>query len=343
MIRSVATTTNNTPHSKSGLVLKSNLLLKSSALLIGALLLNQAQAATQHVVEAGETINDIATRYSVSKTALIDANGLQAIEVIAGQRLQVPDKDKSHNLHKVSATETLSTLSKKYNIDLTELARVNNVTPQSGLLVDSILVIPAIKTAAISEQEKLAPVASLSAIVGSDKTVANGPTVPASTTIAPTNVAPVATKVTPKTVAPSMSVAADTSISKNSRTHIVKYGESLSSIADLYKVTVSSLAQVNNMKVTDTLYFGRAVTLPSPENMSNIKTSNKAATSQTSKNAAPIKYKVKSGDTLIAIANKFKTDFMTISTLSGIEYYAPLKVDQILTIPSNSNVVITYE
>lgn len=102
-----------------------------------------SQAATQHIVESGETLSDIATRYKISQTALIDANGLMAIDMKAGQLLQIPDKDQRHNLYRVQSGDSIDSLSKRYKIDSSDLARANNLSIKSRLPTNSTLIIPA--------------------------------------------------------------------------------------------------------------------------------------------------------------------------------------------------------
>lgn len=120
------------------------LLLKTAPLLAGLLYISSpVQAATQHIVESGETLSNIASRYQVTQTALIDSNGLMAINIKAGQRLHIPDKDQRHNLHRVQSGDSLNSLSRKYNIESTELALANNLSMQSRLLPNSTLIIPA--------------------------------------------------------------------------------------------------------------------------------------------------------------------------------------------------------
>ena len=354
---------------------QSGRLLKNTTLVMSALLFNQVQAATQHVVEAGETLISIADHYQVSKTALIDTNGLKVTSIAAGQTLKIPSKESSHNLHKVELADSLTSLSKKYNVDLAELARINKLTPQSGLLIGSTIIIPNNKPIAVmpvkadeatdvstTKEAALAP--SLISLKGSSH---NGETalisaatltstaVPATPTLASpapsivrvsaTSTPPPKTSVTPAASVTNESKKAannadgnnanrsankskTTNINKNSKSHIVKYSETLTKIAESYQLDVHQLAQANNMKVTDTLYFGRSLMLPTDNNAEKI---------VPSKTVAPIKYTVKAGDTLIGIATKYKTDFMTIANLSNIKHYLPLHVGQVLMIPKTAN------
>lgn len=108
-----------------------------------AVLSSPVQAATQHRVKFGETLDDIALRYNVSQTSLIDANGFMAISIRDGYLLQIPDQNQRHNIHKVERGDSLKSLSKKYNINSTDLAMVNNLSLQSNLFINSTVIIPA--------------------------------------------------------------------------------------------------------------------------------------------------------------------------------------------------------
>lgn len=291
--------------------LRGNMILKGSALLIGTLFVSQVQAATQHVVESGDTLSAIAIRYDVTQTKLIDANGLQASYIRIGQVLTIPDKNKSQNLYKVKSGDSLSSLSKKYNIDINELARANNLSPQSDLFIDSTLIIPIrVTSTPIRNAVPSQPTRNL--------------------------------KVSEKRNRPTVNTKVDTSATvvrnrTGSTKHRIEYGDSLSKIAKQYQVDMCDLAQANDMKMTDTLYFGQYLTIPATSNKvgSTAASSRKVASAPVS---APSRYVVQSGDTLMGVANKFNTDFIAIAKLSGISPYDFLAIGQTLTLPQNATV-----
>lgn len=286
---------------------------KYGVLLIGMLCFSQSYASTHHVVESGETLSGIAKRYNISQTALIDTNGLTASIIKIGQILDIPEKGSYHNIYKVKVGDNLTYLAKKYQIDINELARVNKLSPDSGLLIDSTLIIPSSKLSANN------------AVVKKVETTTKGQA----------NTGNVQSKPTKQVVTPT----ATTANRQNTVTHRVKYGETLSVIANNHKVDVQSLARANNMGINDTLYFGKYLIVPT-----TVQANTQRVVSTTNKPVAkPSTYTVQRGNTLMGIANKHNTDFMQIAKLTGISPYDALQVGQQLTLPSNANITATSE
>lgn len=264
----------------------------------------------------------------MSQTALIDTNGLQATNIQIDQVLEIPDKDKRHNIYKIKSGDSLTILSKRYNIDINELARVNNLSPKSGLLIDSTLIIPAQGSASKQNSKAVVATRTLNVSEKRDKIVVAN--VVANKAVVANKVAATPTK---KTVAPAAATRNNRSLTR----HRVQYSELLSKIAKLYQVNVNSLAQANNMQLTDVLYFGQYLTLPNADNqVSSMATTRSSAISAPKSVSVPSKYVVRTGDTLMGVAKKFNSDFMVIAKLSGIEHYSHLAIGQTLTLPKNA-------
>ena len=270
-----------------------------------------AHASTHHVVEAGETLSGIAAKYDLSKTMLIDANGLQVSDVNTGEVLKIPDPNTKHNIYRVVAGDSLHSMSDKYGISVEALARANHMSPQSGLMIGSTLVIPMTQQTAAKPAKESEPRMSVVS-VNIPKT---SPT-PRATTKAAT-AAPVKT--------PS---------GQSSQTHRIEYGETLLSIAKKHNVSLSDLATANNMAIDDMLYFGRTLTIPT-NSVASSRTSAQPVAAQT----APKTYKVKAGDTLMGIANRHQVNFFDIAAKSSISPYDALAIGQVLTLPSNARAV----
>jgi LysM repeat protein len=112
----------------------------------------------------------------------------------------------------------------------------------------------------------------------------------------------------------------------------VKSGDTLSAIAKKYNTTVSSLKKLNNLK-SDRIYAGQVLKVSG--------TASKPAKSDNKPLAKTTVYKVKKGDTLSAIAKKYKTSVSSLKKLNNLKsdmiYVGQaLKVSHSETAPSKS-------
>jgi len=86
-----------------------------------------------HTVKRGETISQIAEKYHVSISSIREWNDLPDNTIIAGDRLKIR-KDKSYSrdgnsqYHLVTKGESLYSISKKYNISIKKIKKLNNLT-----------------------------------------------------------------------------------------------------------------------------------------------------------------------------------------------------------------------
>tara|TARA_Y100000589_G_C27130279_1_gene620293 strand:- start:786 stop:1499 length:714 start_codon:yes stop_codon:yes gene_type:complete len=85
-----------------------------------------------HVVQEGETLSSIASIYSIKKELIIKANNIvNENYIFAGQNLKIIDQklitlDKK-NYHIVKDGENLTEISKKYELTLNDLIKINNI------------------------------------------------------------------------------------------------------------------------------------------------------------------------------------------------------------------------
>lgn len=177
-----------------------------------------------HVVQAGETLLDIAIRYGVAQDAILALNDLASPDLIyAGQTLRIPvpptpgptapapepgtpAPSPTAVVHIVQPGDTLLGLSYQYRADLREIRRVNNLQ-WDAIYVGQRLVIP-----------------NPGVVPGSEPT----PT-PA-----------------------------------QGRQHVVRAGETLSGIAWQYGVTVEAILAANGLQSPDLIYVGQVLIIPEP-------------------------------------------------------------------------------
>lgn len=116
--------------------------------------------------------------------------------------------------------------------------------------------------------------------------------------------------------------------------HRVAPQESLKSIAKIYNMNASSLAQANNMSASQSLHSGQSLKIPTNKKVLLAMASKlNQGSSSKYKN---VYYKVKKGDTLSRIAKKFKTKPVRIAKLNNIKSTSKLKIGQQLTIQKKS-------
>jgi len=147
---------------------------------------------TAIIVGSSDTLGGLSQRYGVSAQAIRQANGLQPGQSLrAGQRLTIPRGASQpvaaaqpqpasfasmpaqrpaqpavaanpraaagRNVHVVKQGETLTTIARTYNRPFAELAKANNITPQTRLSPGDQVVIPAAGTAAPAPTLAAAP------------------------------------------------------------------------------------------------------------------------------------------------------------------------------------------
>ncbi len=102
-----------------------------------------------HVVQRGETLYSIATRYGTSVSALMRANGLSNPNFIwVGQRLRIPTGGSGSSagsgggVHIVQPGQTLSSIAARYGTSVSALMRANGLSNPNFIWVGQRLVVP---------------------------------------------------------------------------------------------------------------------------------------------------------------------------------------------------------
>jgi LysM repeat protein/Tol biopolymer transport system component len=105
----------------------------------------EASGETVHVVQWGETLSLIASRYGVTVEAILAANGLADPNFIyVGQRLIIPTPGGSSagGRHTVAAGETLTSIAFRYGTTVAALAAANGLSETDLIYVGQILSVP---------------------------------------------------------------------------------------------------------------------------------------------------------------------------------------------------------
>jgi LysM repeat protein/Tol biopolymer transport system component len=123
------------------------LLVVISMLLVpaGALAAPEASGETVHVVQWGETLSLIASRYGVTVEAILVANGLADPNFIyVGQRLVIPTPGSpgEGGRHTVAPGETLTSIAFRYGTTVAALAAANGLSETDLIYVGQVLSVP---------------------------------------------------------------------------------------------------------------------------------------------------------------------------------------------------------
>ena len=118
--------------------------------------------ATTHVVQAGETLTQIARTYGTTVDAIVQANDLENAGIVReGQELLIPSSASTtpteeattipvptpsssvgETIHVVQQGETLSQIARTYSITVEEIAQANGLDNPNAIFVGQALVIP---------------------------------------------------------------------------------------------------------------------------------------------------------------------------------------------------------
>lgn len=145
---------------------------------------------TEHVVEAGETLNGIANRACVARDAIIAANGLEAPYVIrVGKTLTIPRKGKAASrsipagsgtapgatgTYVVQPGETLGGIANREQVPRVLIAEANRLKPPYTLRVGQKLLIPRTRHHEVKPGDTGFAIAYAYGVPWNDIAVANG-------------------------------------------------------------------------------------------------------------------------------------------------------------------------
>ena len=142
----------------------------------------------------------------------------------------------------------------------------------------------------------------------------------------------------PKTTpaAPSTKPSQSSSGTKNYR---VKAGDGLIALARQFNVSTDTLASLNGINTKSSLYVGQTLKVPASVNFDAVNTTS-ASSSNSSSSVATTSYKVKSGDTLIGIANIIGVSATELAAVnSNFDAKARLQRGQTIKVPASKELV----
>ena len=123
-----------------------------------------------HIVQVGETLSSIASRYGVSMAALAQANGITNPNFIfSGQRLVIPGASSgasggygssaSGGVHVVARGESLAGIAARYGVTVAAMAQVNGLSDPNFIYAGQQLAIPGASGYVAAAPQPVAPAA----------------------------------------------------------------------------------------------------------------------------------------------------------------------------------------
>ena len=227
-------------------------------------------------------------------------------------------QSESYFLYKIKPGETVEKIARKNNTTVAKIERLNNITPKTLLHVGKSLKIPMTESAVKNN-------------VSVDNT--------------PKNIKPATTTQPAREPEP---------VAANSNMHVIKEGETLSTIAKANHTTVGNIMRLNGMHGKSVLKVGQSIKLPGTESKPTeiIPTEAKVPTpvavmpaKQVSQpvplvtkpeNSISGTHTISEGETLSTIAQANKTTVGDIMRLNGMNSTSVLKVGESIKIPNGT-------
>ncbi|MCU0482256.1 MAG: LysM peptidoglycan-binding domain-containing protein [Anaerolineae bacterium] len=119
------------------------------------------------------------------------------------------------------------------------------------------------------------------------------------------------------------SVSAQTTTT-GERIHVVRQGDTLRTIADLYNTTWQAIAARNSLANANRIYVGQRLVIPAPN---------------TNVNQTLRTYTVQPGDNLTAIANRYNTTVQALAVTNNLTTTSVLYAGQVLRLPAQGGVI----
>lgn len=282
-------------------------------------------------VRSGDTLTSIARRWHITTKSIVTANRLRSDRLRAGQRLvlTVPNVQRAsipaasssgsasgrHVIHTVRSGDTLDAIARRYGVTVASL-RMTNRLEGNIIRAGQRLRIPS--DAAKESDTVIYTVKSGDTL----STVAERYNVSVTKLKRANRLTSNMLRVGDRLEIPSADrVERNVKPAPETRVHVVRSGDTLSEIGDRYGVSVSKLRSANGLRGNN-LRIGQRLVIPA--------TASKVEKAQTVRQATT--YRVRSGDTLIAIARRHHTTVSALQRANGLKGSA-LRVGQELRIP----------
>lgn len=287
---------------------------------------------TAYTVQSGDTLSHIALEFNMTVSELRNLNNLSSDTIYIGQTLQVTgdnsDADSDSNSSSESSTpsnnsttytvqsgDTLSHIGHEYNMSVSELKDLNNLSSDtiyvgqtiqvnsSSSSSDSNSITPSNNSAAYTVQsgDTLSHISreyNMSISELKDLNNLSSDIIYVGQTL----------QVDSSNSSNQSSTNNETQSSSSATTHTVQSGDTLSSIARSYEVSVTDLTDWNDLDNSDLIYVDQELVIQGTKQNNN----------NTTDDSSSQRYRIVSGDTLSSIARQFDTTVRSLKEKNNL-------------------------
>ena len=231
-----------------------------------------------HKVQRGETLSGIATKYRVTVSDIKRWNNLKSNMIYVGQKLKIysstpPSKTssvtstnttnqtssssaKTQNIvHVVKSGETLSGIASKYGVSVNNIKNWNNLSSDKISIGQKLIINPTEQTSSKTSTQQIHVVKRGETLSG----IASKYGVSVNNIKNWNNLSSDKISIGQKLIInPTKQTSSKT---ETQQIHVVKSGETLSSIANKYNTTVDAIKKANNLK-SNKIYVGQKLKIP---------------------------------------------------------------------------------
>jgi len=274
----------------------------------------EGEQSNLYVVQRGDTLYSIASRFNITVNQLKQANNLTSNLLNVGQTLQIPTQQPPQQpgnnfiTYTVKRGDTLYSIARDYGVSINDILDFNQL-PTTVLSIGQQLLIPT----EITEVEGI----TYTVVAGDSLySIAQRYSVSVNDIINANNLTSNVLQIGEQLIIPTSGETPPSDIpsipNDDEITYVVQSGDSLYSIAKRYGITANELKEYNNL-TSNLLSIGQVLLIPTDQ--------------------AFVTYYVQSGDNLYSIARKYNTTVDLIKQLNNLTDNN-LSIGQQLLIPN---------
>lgn len=322
-----------------------------------------------YIVRSGDTLTGIAEENNLTISQLASYNNISTNTYVQrGQKLWlIPGKvqvasnaiqnanNTKTTIHRVEAGESLTVIARKHDISVYQLAELNSLAPTDGLLIGQQIKVPAGKVTSTApaanttkkptNQQESAKTGTYTVKPGDTLTgIANSLGVSNSDIAALNSFNAKAGMIAGQIIKVPVSDATVTrKLNNQPIRYTVKSGDSLTSVASFYDISIKELADVNKLSTNTKLALGATIIIPASggaksnigKNSERRQTSTSLSVNSSLENAIKDteNYTVQSGEHLTALATKFGVSISDLAKLNNLAKNARLRRGQVIKVP----------